>query len=102
MGHTIANAAEPLLDNFAEFTPQLQAMYEDPVKALTTNHCIRERRQGCCSVAKYASAFRLIAQDLAWNETVLLEQFQEGLADEILDKSTSLHCLYSAWLWMNT
>lgn len=37
-------------------------------------------------MTEYVRAFQLISQDLAWNEAVVINRFQEGLADEFLDE----------------
>ena len=76
----------PLLQNYGEFVEEFRAAYEDPQKDETANRRIRRLHQGPDSVATYTNRFRLLAQDLAWNEAALMDQFQEGLRDEVLDE----------------
>lgn len=42
------------------------------------------------SILEYASIFWLLAQALDWNEVALLDQFLEGLKEEILDEFASM------------
>lgn len=62
------------------------AAYEDPQKVEMANWKIRCLQQGKETVASSANSFRLLAQNLDWNEAAQMDQFQEGLADEILDE----------------
>ncbi|KAL8221308.1 UNVERIFIED_CONTAM: hypothetical protein K2H54_065389 [Gekko kuhli] len=40
-------------------------------------------KQGKNSVAHYSTEFKLLAQDLTWNEVALMDQYMEGLADDV-------------------
>ncbi|KAL8221253.1 UNVERIFIED_CONTAM: hypothetical protein K2H54_062193 [Gekko kuhli] len=51
------------------------------------------QNQGHGTVAAYAAEFQLLAQDLAWNELALIDQFMEGLTDEVLDELAFTECL---------
>lgn len=82
----------PLLADFDTFSQQFEAMYMDPVRTQAANSLIREMNQRNWSVGKYASEFQLLAQDLAWNQAALVNQFQEGLSDPILDELAHTEC----------
>uniref|UniRef100_A0A8C7DSI4 DUF4939 domain-containing protein n=1 Tax=Naja naja TaxID=35670 RepID=A0A8C7DSI4_NAJNA len=81
-----------VLDNYAEFCRQFQAMFEDPVRSQTANRRLRELKQGHGSLMDYIDSFRVVTQDVQWNEAALLDQFQEGLSLELLDKLTHTEC----------
>uniref|UniRef100_A0A670JY50 CCHC-type domain-containing protein n=1 Tax=Podarcis muralis TaxID=64176 RepID=A0A670JY50_PODMU len=54
------------------------------------NRAIRRLRQGKSTVAAYTTEFRLLAQDLTWNDSALRDQYLEGLSDEILDQLATM------------
>lgn len=67
-------------------------MFEDPVKVQTANLELWELKQACHPVAEYINDFRLISQDLRWNEETLMGQFHECLSSEILDELAQINC----------
>uniref|UniRef100_A0A2D4PX05 CCHC-type domain-containing protein n=1 Tax=Micrurus surinamensis TaxID=129470 RepID=A0A2D4PX05_MICSU len=76
----------PLLRDFAQFRVALEDMFADPIRAQTATRQLRTLRQGQGALQTYISEFWLISQDSAWNEAALMDAFQEGLADGILDE----------------
>lgn len=78
--------SSPLLSNYQGFKAHFSAAYANPVKAETANRKIRALSQQKTSVSQYTTEFQLITQDLAWNEAALIDQYTEGLSDEILDE----------------
>ncbi|ETE61034.1 Retrotransposon-derived protein PEG10, partial [Ophiophagus hannah] len=81
-----------VLDNYAKFYHQLRAIFEDPVRAHMANRQLRELRQGQGSLTDYIADFRVVTQDLKWNEAALIDQFQEGLLSELLDELVHTEC----------
>ncbi|CAI5763828.1 Hypothetical predicted protein [Podarcis lilfordi] len=47
-------------------------------------------KQGKSTVAAYTTEFRLLAQDLTWNDSALRDQYLEGLSDEVLDQLATM------------
>ncbi|XP_044535488.1 retrotransposon-derived protein PEG10 [Gracilinanus agilis] len=78
--------SSPLLNNYEAFIDEFKQAFEDPQRKEAANRKIRRLRQGLGSVLDYASAFRLCAQDLDWNEPAFIDQFLEGLSDPIQDE----------------
>ncbi|KAL8211663.1 UNVERIFIED_CONTAM: hypothetical protein K2H54_006281 [Gekko kuhli] len=74
------------LSDFQAFKAYFATAYANPVKAETANQKIRALTQQKTSVAQYTTEFQLLAQDLAWNEAAFIDQYTEGLSDEILDE----------------
>ena len=64
----------------------ISAAFANPLQAATANRKIRALKQGKGLVSQYSIEFRLLAQDLLWNEAALMDQYMEGLADGILDE----------------
>uniref|UniRef100_A0A2D4F1Y8 DUF4939 domain-containing protein n=2 Tax=Micrurus corallinus TaxID=54390 RepID=A0A2D4F1Y8_MICCO len=81
-----------VLDNYTEFCHQFQAMFEDPVRSQIANRRLRELKQGRGSLMDYIASFWVVVQDVQWNEAALLDQFQEGLSSELLDKLVHTEC----------
>ena len=51
---------------------------------------MRFLRQGARPASVYATEFRQLVNDVAWNETALLEQFHWGLRDDVKDLPLTL------------
>ena len=79
-------APSPLLTNYQGFLEYISAAFANPLQAATANRKIRALKQGKASFSQYSTEFRLLAQDLLWNEAALIDQYMEGLADRILDE----------------
>lgn len=77
-----------LLTDYAGLLAQLSTSFANPQQAATVNRKIQTLKQGKDSVAQYSTEFKLLAQDLAWNEAALVDQYMEGLADEVLDEQS--------------
>ncbi|KAL8178701.1 UNVERIFIED_CONTAM: hypothetical protein K2H54_055332 [Gekko kuhli] len=88
------NPPEKFSENMVEFPAFLAqwfltyflSTYANTQQAATANRKIRALKQGKSSVASYFTEFQLLAQDLAWNEIALMDQYVEGLTDKILDE----------------
>ncbi|KAL6074379.1 hypothetical protein STEG23_012129 [Scotinomys teguina] len=72
-----------LMNNYDAFMMELKLVFEDPQRRETAKRMIRRLRQGPDSVADYANNFQTIALDLDWHESSLIDQFLEGLGDEM-------------------
>uniref|UniRef100_A0A670K9R6 CCHC-type domain-containing protein n=1 Tax=Podarcis muralis TaxID=64176 RepID=A0A670K9R6_PODMU len=80
----------PLLADYGGFCNLLEAAFGNPQKGSQANRAIRRLRQGKSTVAAYTTEFRLLAQDLTWNDSALRDQYLEGLSDEILDQLATM------------
>lgn len=78
--------ASYLMNNYRAFMMELKQVFEDPQRREAAKRKIRRLRQGLGSVAEYANSFQMIAHDLDWNEHALIDQFLEGLSDEIREE----------------
>uniref|UniRef100_A0A670JH06 DUF4939 domain-containing protein n=1 Tax=Podarcis muralis TaxID=64176 RepID=A0A670JH06_PODMU len=76
----------PLLTDYVGFCNHLETVFGNPLKESQANRAIRQLRQDKSTAAAYATEFRLLAQDLSWNDSALRDQYLEGLSDEILDQ----------------
>uniref|UniRef100_A0A670IYC7 Retrotransposon gag domain-containing protein n=1 Tax=Podarcis muralis TaxID=64176 RepID=A0A670IYC7_PODMU len=76
----------PLLTDYVGFCNHLESVFGNPLKESQANRAIRQLRQDKSTAAAYATEFRLLAQDLSWNDSALRDQYLEGLSDEILDQ----------------
>lgn len=72
-----------LMHNYTAFMMELKHVFEDPQRREAAKRKIRRLRQGPSSIVDYSNAFQMIAQDLDWTEPALIDQFQEGLNDDI-------------------
>lgn len=72
-----------LMHNYRAFMMELKHVFEDPQRREAAKRKIRRLRQGLGSVVDYANSFQTIAQDLDWNEPALIDQFLEGLGDQL-------------------
>ncbi|KAL8178716.1 UNVERIFIED_CONTAM: hypothetical protein K2H54_055724 [Gekko kuhli] len=68
------------------FLDHLSMAFTNPQQAAAANQKIRALKQGKNSVAHYSMEFKLLAQDLTWNEAALMDQYIEGLANDVLDE----------------
>uniref|UniRef100_A0A670JN84 CCHC-type domain-containing protein n=1 Tax=Podarcis muralis TaxID=64176 RepID=A0A670JN84_PODMU len=80
----------PLLADYVGFCNLLEAAFGNPQKGSQANRAIWRLRQGKSTVAVYTTEFRLLAQDLTWNDSALRDQYLEGLSDEILDQLATM------------
>nr|NP_001278110.1 retrotransposon-derived protein PEG10 isoform 2 [Jaculus jaculus] len=75
-----------LMHNYPAFMMEMKHVFEDPQRREAAKRKIRRLRQGQGSVVDYANAFQMIAQDLDWNEPALIDQFHEGLSEQIQEE----------------
>lgn len=80
----------PLLADYTGFCNRLEAAFGNPQKESQANRAIRRLKQGKSTVATYTTEFRLLAQDLTWNDSALRDQYLEGLSDEVLDQLATM------------
>lgn len=85
-GTPLLTQPSPLMDNFVGFCEHMRLMYEDPIKTQTATRRLKALRQGRRPLQGYISEFRLLSQDSAWNEAALVDAFQDGLSEEMLDE----------------
>ena len=75
----------PILSDLSAFNLIFESTFGDPDKYRTAATKIRSLKQGNRSTATYASEFRQIASDLAWDDAALTDQFRSGLRDDVKD-----------------
>lgn len=78
--------ATHLMNNYPAFMMEMKHVFEDPQRRENAKRKIRRLRQGLGSVVDYSNAFQMIAQDLDWNEPALIDQYLEGLSDQIQEE----------------
>ncbi|MEJ1280938.1 paternally expressed 10 [Cricetulus griseus] len=72
-----------LMNNYRAFMLELKHVFEDPQRREAAKRKIRRLRQGAGTVSEYAGIFQSVAQDLDWDESSLVDQFLEGLNQQI-------------------
>jgi hypothetical protein len=75
----------PLLDDLDAFLEDFEPAFGDSDKARTAANKIRSLTQGNRPASTYASEFRLLACDLTWGESALIDQFHEHLRSDVKD-----------------
>uniref|UniRef100_A0A670KLJ4 Gypsy retrotransposon integrase-like protein 1 n=1 Tax=Podarcis muralis TaxID=64176 RepID=A0A670KLJ4_PODMU len=80
----------PLLADYTGFCNRLEAAFGNPQKGSQANRAIQRLKQGKSTVAACTTEFRLLAQDLTWNDSALRDQYLEGLSDEVLDQLATM------------
>ena len=75
----------PLLEDFEAFVKEFQASFGDTDSTRTTINKIRRLRQGDRPASAYAADFRLLACDIPWDEAALMDQFRQGLRNDVKD-----------------
>ena len=73
------------MEDFEAFVKEFQASFRDTVSTRTKINKIRRLRQGDCLVSAYATDFCLLACDIPWDEAVLMDQFRQGLRNDVKD-----------------
>jgi len=81
----LVEQSSPLLQDFDAFVSELEATFGESDKANVSANKIRTLRQGSRPASTYASEFRQLSSDLAWNEPALISQFRSGLRDDVKD-----------------
>ena len=75
----------PLLEDFEAFVKEFQASFGDTDSTRTAINKIRRLRQGDRPASAYAADFRLLACDIPWDEAALMDQFRQGLRNDVKD-----------------
>ena len=75
----------PLLEDFEAFVKEFQASFGDTDSARTTANKIRRLGQGDRPASANATNFHLLACDIPWNEAALMDQFRQGLRNDVKD-----------------
>ena len=81
----------PLLQNFNAFIEEFKASFGDSDSARTAINKIRRLRQGDRPASAYAADFRLLACDIPWDEEALMDQFRQGLRNDVKDLLLTFH-----------
>ena len=81
----------PLLEDFKAFVKDFQASFGDTDSTRTAINKIRRLRQGDRPVSAYAADFRLLACDIPWDEATLMDQFRQGLRNDVKDLLLTFH-----------
>ena len=75
----------PELSDFNLFVKEFQACFGDTHSQRTAINKIRKLVQGGRAASAYATDFRLLACDVPWGESALIEQFRWGLRSDVKD-----------------
>jgi hypothetical protein len=81
----------PLLKDFEGFIKEFQASFRDTNSARTTINKIRRLQQGDRPASTYAADFRLLACDIPRDEEALIDQFRQGLRNNVKDLLLTFH-----------
>ena len=81
----------PLLEDFEGFVNEFQANFGDTDSMRTAVNKIRRLRQGDRPASAYAADFRLLACDIPWDEEALMDQFRQGLRNDVKDLLLTFH-----------
>ena len=81
----------PLLEDFDGFIKEFQACFGDTDSVRTAINKIRRLRQGDRPASAYAADFRLLACDIPWDEAALIDQFRQGLRNDVKDLLLTFH-----------
>ncbi|XP_026537629.1 adenylate cyclase type 10 [Notechis scutatus] len=76
----------PLLTDYQGFWQHMRHMYEDPIRVQMAARHLKELRQEKRPLQKFISEFQLVCLDSNWNDTALMDAFQDGLSDELQDE----------------
>ena len=77
--------------NFEAFAKEFQASFEDTTNTRTMINKIRRLRpRGCLGLA-YIANFRLLACNIPWDDAALMNQFRQGLRNDVNDLRLTLH-----------
>lgn len=74
---------DPILNNYGNFLDQFRAHFDDPIRTITASREIRRLKQGGRRVGDYIADFKMWAGDLNWNQEALIDQFRQGLHEDI-------------------
>ncbi|CAG8492315.1 10555_t:CDS:2 [Scutellospora calospora] len=72
-----------LLETFTELVSEFEATFGDADKSRTASNKIRKLTQRSRPASSYASKFRQIAGDLNWGKAALIDQFRNGLRNDV-------------------
>ena len=75
----------PLLEDFETFVKEFQASFGDTDNTMTTINKIRRLRQRDRPALAYTTDFRLLACDIPWDGAALMDQFCQGLRNDVKD-----------------
>ena len=73
----------PLLEDFEAFVKDFQASFRDTDNTRTAINKIQRLRQGDRPTSAYAGYFCLLACDIPWDEAALMDQFRQGLRNDV-------------------
>ena len=76
---------DAILRNFPVFVHEFEATFGEADKAQVAANKIRLLVQGNRAASTYASEFRQLSCDLAWNDEALISQFRTGLRSDVKD-----------------
>ena len=74
-----------MLNNLDAFLNEFEPAFGDSDKTRTAANKIKILTQGNRPASTYASEFRLLACDLTWGESALIDQFHEHLRSDVKD-----------------
>ena len=80
-----------LLQDFDGFIKEFQESFGDTDCVRTAINKIRRLRQGDRPASAYAADFRLLACDIPWDDEALMDQFRQGLRNDVKDLLLTFH-----------
>jgi len=72
------------------FLEDFKASFGDPDPAGTARHKMDQLKQGAHTIEEYVASFREIADDTGYNDPALVEKFERGLNQSLVDKIYAL------------
>ena len=85
MVRSFVRKGSPLLNNFEDFISEYKAYFGDTDSVRTTINKLRRLCQGDRPSSAYVEDFRLLATDIPWHDQALMEQFCNGLHNDVND-----------------
>lgn len=75
---------------WVEFLEELQETFGDPNPASTARHKLKKLKQNNQTAEQYITSFKELASATGYNDAALVECFEEGLNDHLVDKIYAL------------
>ena len=79
------------LEDFDAFIEQFKASFGDTDSIRTVINKMWRLGQGDPPASAYAADFRLLASDIPWDEQALMDQFRQGLRNDVKDLLLTFH-----------
>src|SRR4029078_9634646 len=73
-----------------EFQAEIRKTFGDPNPASTARHKLSQLKQGSHTADEYVASFKELKGDTGYNDTALVEKFEQGLNSSLVDKIYAL------------